>query len=476
MKQKEEMKKSKPIVSLFILFTVSIIGVNAQTRARPYRVSDRQLANTVRQLNRNSARFRNTLTSTLNQNRSDDTNAENQINSLERDFENARIQFRDLFNRRSATAADAQTVLEKAAPLNVILSHNRVSSQVQKDWASVRTNLNVLANAYGMTWLWNRQTLPPGSSKRSNSLSDTELDQLIRQIESGGDALRSSLTDAFDLSPYDRTRSEGSMNDAVRLFKNATNQLRNHFDTRQLVDGDVEHLIGQATPLERFMRNNQLTDRAQSDWSTLRRELTALASAYNVDTFWGNIISSQTGDNVNNRLTGSFRLDPSRSDNPRDKADRATQNVPDHERQGVFDQIMARLESPETLTIKRSGTTVTITSSLAPEATFEADGREREEQLANGKSTRLTATLRGEQLVVSSNGYRENDFNVTFDATENDGSLRVRRQIFSDQLTQPVVVDSVYDRTAYLAQWGVNAEERSKQRRLASARYYNIPH
>jgi len=33
--------------------------------------------------------------------------------------------------------------------------------------------------------------------------------------------------------------------------------------------------------------------------------------------------------------------------------------------------------------------------------------------------------------------------------------LRVRRQIFSDRLTQPVVIDSVYDRTSDVADWTV---------------------
>jgi hypothetical protein len=297
----------------------------------------------------------------------------------------------------------------------------------------------------GLSWQWNRQTPSPAGLSQSNLLSDRELDQLIRRIENGGDALRSSLTDAFDQTRYDPTRSEGSMNDALGRFKNATNQLRNRFDTRQLVVGDVERLLGQATPIERFMRNNQFTNRAQSEWSTLRVELSALASTYNVAPNWGNI-TSQTGSNGTNRLTGTFRLDPSRSDKPRDKAKRATQNVPDYERQDVYDQILARLESPEMLTIERRGAIVTIGSSLAPQSTFEADGRERLEQLPNGRSSRVTATLSGEQLVVSSNGYREDDFNVTFDATENERSLRVRRQIYSDRLTQPVVVDSVYDR------------------------------
>jgi hypothetical protein len=103
---------------------------------------------------------------------------------------------------------------------------------------------------------------------------------------------------------------------------------------------------------------------------------------------------------------------------------------------------------------------MTIASSLAPQSTFEADGRERQEQLSNGRWTKVTATLRGEQLVVSSNGYKENDFNVTFDASENDRSLRVRRQIYSDRLTQPVVVDSVYDRTSDVAQWSIYNDSR----------------
>jgi hypothetical protein len=48
-------------------------------------------------------------------------------------------------------------------------------------------------------------------------------------------------------------------------------------------------------------------------------------------------------------------LDSSRSDNPRDKALRATQNLRIDERQDVADQILARLESPEMLMIERRG-------------------------------------------------------------------------------------------------------------------------
>ncbi len=250
------------------------------------------------------------------------------------------------------------------------------------------------------------------------------------------------------------------MNDALRRFKKATDQLRIRFDARQLVTDDVRRLLDQATPLDIFMRDNPLTDRVKGDWSTLRANLSVLASAYDVAPSWGTSPSLQTENRGTNRLTGTFRLDSSRSENPRDKAQRATQNLRTNERQEVADQILARLESPEMLMIERRGITMTIASSLAPQSTFDADGRERQEQLSNGRWTKVTATLRGEQLVVSSNGYKENDFNVTFDASENDRSLRVRRQIYSDRLTQPIVVDSVYDRTANVAQWSIYNDSR----------------
>ena len=76
-------------------------------------------------------------------------------------------------------------------------------------------------------------------------LSDSELNQLIQQIENGGDNFRVSLTDAFFRRPYDRTRSEGNMNNALRGFKRATDQVHIRFDARQLISDDVKHLLDQ---------------------------------------------------------------------------------------------------------------------------------------------------------------------------------------------------------------------------------------
>ena len=63
-------------------------------------------------------------------------------------------------------------------------------------------------------------------------------------------------------------------------------KFRIRFDARQLVSDDVQRLLDQAQPIENFMRDNPLTERARSDWSTLRTNLNLLANAYNISPSW----------------------------------------------------------------------------------------------------------------------------------------------------------------------------------------------
>ena len=153
-----------------------------------------------------------------------------------------------------------------------------------------------------------------------------------------------------------------------------------------------------------------------------------------------------------NRLTGAYRLDQARSDNPATIADRVTRGLPGAEQQRRRNAILRRLEAPESLAIERRGRSVTIASSRAAQITFEADGRAQTEQTRNGQSIRTSATLTGERLVVSSEGDRASDFQVSFEPLDNGRRLRVTRRISDEALTQPVVANSVYAKTSDVAQ------------------------
>jgi type IV secretion system protein VirB10 len=113
------------------------------------------------------------------------------------------------------------------------------------------------------------------------------------------------------------------------------------------------------------------------------------------------------------------------------------------------------LESPDQLAIEVQGQTVTIASSRAPQISFVADGSERLEATSDGRTTRARATLSGNQLIVSSSGDRQTDFNVSFDPIDNGRRMSVTRRVYVQGLDRPVVVQSTYDRTSDVARFDI---------------------
>jgi hypothetical protein len=156
-----------------------------------------------------------------------------------------------------------------------------------------------------------------------------------------------------------------------------------------------------------------------------------------------------------NQLSGTFRLDPSRSDDPAQIADRATQGLAIRDRQRIRNQLLARLESPDQIAIDRRGRTITIASTRAPQITFEADGIERTETTPNGRTIRSRASISGDQLTVSSIGNRDTEFNVTFNPVDNGRRLSVTRRVYTEGLSREIAVQGSYDRVSDVAQFDI---------------------
>jgi hypothetical protein len=165
-----------------------------------------------------------------------------------------------------------------------------------------------------------------------------------------------------------------------------------------------------------------------------------------------------------NRLAGTYQLDRARSDNPQQVVNNLTRSlqVNQNDRGGysrdggptpAFQNLMARLESPDTLAIDLNGRSVTIMSSNAPRLVFDADGRDRSEAGPGGRQMTTHADLYGDELTVSTSGNRGSDFTVRFEPIP--GGLRVTRQLDSEFLQTPVVTQSVYRRVADQPRWNV---------------------
>jgi len=158
------------------------------------------------------------------------------------------------------------------------------------------------------------------------------------------------------------------------------------------------------------------------------------------------------------RMTGTYQLDSTRGDSPQRAAEAATRSLPPDRRDRVYQSLINRLSPPSQLALDLKGRTVTIASSTGPRATFDADGRMRNEQLPNGRAITTHAEFAGDRLSVSTSGSRGSDFSVTFEALDNGDRLHVTRRLDNEELDRPITIQSFYHRVSDQPRWDLYAE------------------
>ncbi|HEX7295961.1 MAG TPA: hypothetical protein VF251_09440 [Pyrinomonadaceae bacterium] len=121
----------------------------------PYRLSDREVEKTLRQIEQQSDKFRSALDSSLDKSRFDGSREEDDINRFVKDFYERTKTLRDHFNDHKSTSADVQSVLERAADIDSFMRRNPMRrDDAAREWSKLRTNLDELAQAYNVGWQW----------------------------------------------------------------------------------------------------------------------------------------------------------------------------------------------------------------------------------------------------------------------------------------------------------------------------------
>ena len=291
--------------------------------------------------------------------------------------------------------------------------------------------------------------------------------RLIVRIENRSANFSNSLQNWASRNPnatYSPAAGE-DINVFVSDFDGSVRRLRDRFDARQATDSDVQDVLNRAARIDVFLGRHTTNAQTRNQWTLLRSDLNQLATAFNVR--WPRVGTTYPPNNTyppydntqgqfRTSLTGTYRVDVSRSDNARDAAERATRNLAPSERRRVFDAVTQRLEAPAELALDVRGRNVTIASTRAPQISFVADGRERVETSSTGRTIRSRATVTGVQLMVSTTGDRGNDFSVTFDSVDNGRRLNVTRRVYVQGLTSAVVVQSSYDKTSDVARFDIH--------------------
>ena len=438
--------------TIFMTFLLTLMTAGMATSASAqFATSDAALRDVVRRIQTRTDSLQRSVQNAADRNnyRVDD------VDRLILDFETAVNQLDRRLMSRRANASDVQTVLDRALLIDNFFASNRLGAGSRRDWQTIRTELDQLANHYNLDPRWSGGGVGGGGGTGNNdyNLNDFQMRQLIDRLNVRSatfsrnlrqDLTRASLSDRYSADEIRRQLSD---------FETGLVQLRNRVNSRQVTSADARNVLERAAYLDSFIADRNLSYQTENNWSTLRTDLERLAGAFNIAWNWSTVPGGGSG--VNGDLTGTYRLNTSRGDDVRRVVDNATRNLSAAERQRVYDSLLRRFDSPQMLAIDRRGNQVTIASTRAPQISFTADGREQTETTPGGRAVRVRAALTGDTLSITRTGERANDFTVTFDPSNDGRELLVTRTLYSDRFNQPVTVRSYYDTVSDVAQLNI---------------------
>ena len=295
-----------------------------------------------------------------------------------------------------------------------------------------------------------------------NRRSEREVRNILRDLNSKIDDFRYELDNEFRRAAVNRNE-QNEINNNLRDLENNISKFEGKFGRRRESADDVSSILDAAKNINDFVSRQQFSRKSEGDWANVRGLLDHLASNYNVSWNWDdnadyqNDYPSSNTNSYNSALTGTYQLDVSKSENTRDIADRAIRNSNSQNNTDTRQDLENKLEAPEQIAIDMRGNQVRLASSRASQISFTADGREKTETLDNGKTVRVRATLRGQELTVSSLG-GDTDYTIVFNSTDNGKTMRVTRRITTDYLRQTVFAESVYNKTDAVARLDNNGD------------------
>ena len=287
--------------------------------------------------------------------------------------------------------------------------------------------------------------------------NERDIRDIVRSLNSRVDDFRYTLDFQLKSSSAGRRDSSAVMA-GLQELQQKINAFQTNLDQNRENRDDVSEIIDSAKVVDQFLISNPQNRRITDDWNSVHKLIDRLAANYGTVPQWNSGVNSYPSVSTNpvsgipvsaSPLVGTFSLDRNRSESAEQIINEI--NVEQSRRQDLAE----KLDAPEQLAISIRGSQVTLASSKSGPITFVADGQDKTETDAAGKSVRVRTTLRGQDLTVSSLG-GATDYTVTFSPQDSGRSLKVTRRITTDYLNQTVFAESIYTRTDTVARLGIN--------------------
>ena len=386
----------------------------------------------------------------------------NQLGEYLSTLEQSVTRLHETFDNRGPITNDLRDAMSNATVVDQYVTRNRVTTSAQSQWRSLKTDFTSLAAANRMTWDWNQTVAvnDPMDDVSTPSGSYTAPESQVRTLLSRLELKRNNFRTQMDTALSADTAADRSIADYMTGFETAERRLQQRFQSRQSTSADATEVLRRATYIDQFMTRNRLNPQTQAQWRNLKADLNTLATYYNVNWNWNQTLPTDTASsdgggtprNFDRRLTGTYRLNTSLSEDTAAAIDKALGTTPSAQRENSRRRLEQRLNAPEVIAIEKNSATITMASSIQPQVTFQADGVARSETNDRGRTVTTTATADQDGLIINYQGERSSDFYLTFLPIA-DRRMKMTRRIYIDGGNNSVTVSSVYDKTDNTARW-----------------------
>lgn len=293
-----------------------------------------------------------------------------------------------------------------------------------------------------------------------SSVDERQVNEVLSNINIKLDDFQQNINFEVNRDTVNQS-DETKIGDSLRNLRGDLDNLRDNIAARRDSQTDVRQILVTAQRFNDYLLRLKLNAKSQNAWKNARGQIDRLASIYGVQSTWNNSVNQINTNFSDNNLNGTYQIDGSRSDDVRQIAADATQNLSSN-RDEAKQELEEKLEAPQRLAIEIRGNQVSVVSDLAPQITLSADGQDRTETLSDGSQVRLRTTLRGQELTVAKLGTND-DYTVTFTSTDNGRRLKVTRRITTQYLSETVFAESFYTKSDSMAQMDIYGNDNNGQ-------------
>lgn len=267
-------KQTTAILLVLVLFGIGFT-LHAQTR-----INNKNVEFIVKRLEANTDQFRGSLDDPEFINARNEDMRESLLEARVAAFELVTDRLLDRFEDNEVIPYDVEDVLSRALVIEQALQKAKISADARADWMRIRTNLDNLAKAYNVTWIWTLDANPYWTNPKA-------VERIVDRLEARSDEFRISFDYALDTSRLDGTELEDKAIKLAEEFEEQIDRWEDLADNERLSQANVEGLLTRAATLDAFMRaNNLMMSRAWRDWAQVKTNLDELAMMAKIDWKW----------------------------------------------------------------------------------------------------------------------------------------------------------------------------------------------